>query len=130
MSKNLDAVRASYEASAAGDINGILGLLGPDAAWTEMAGFPYAGTYIGPDEVRDKVFARLGGEWDDYQAVPEEYVDGGDTIVVIGNYRGTYLATGKYMDVRFTHVWHVKDGVATKFEQFTDTARVQEALRP
>ncbi|MEV8639439.1 nuclear transport factor 2 family protein [Streptosporangium sp. NPDC051023] len=129
MSKNLDAVRASYEASAAGDINGILALLGPDAEWTEMAGFPYAGTYVGPDNVLAKVFARLGGEWDDYQAVPEEYVDGGDTIVVVGNYRGTYLATGKYMDVRFTHVWHLEDGVAKSFEQFTDTALVQEALK-
>ena len=129
MSKNLDAVRASYESSAAGDINGILSLLAPDAEWTEMAGFPYAGTYVGPDNVLAKVFGRLGSEWDNYQAVPEEYVDGGDTIVVVGNYRGTYLATGKYMDVRFTHVWHVEDGVAKRFEQFTDTALVQDALK-
>ncbi len=130
MSKNLDAVRASYESSAAGDINGILALLAPDAEWTEMAGFPYAGTYVGPDNVLANVFARLGSEWDNYQAVPEAYVDGGDTIVVYGNYRGTYLATGKYMDVRFTHVWQCEDGVAKRFEQFTDTALVQEAMRP
>ncbi|GII63771.1 ketosteroid isomerase [Sphaerisporangium krabiense] len=130
MSKNLDAVRGSYEASAAGDVDGLLRLLAPDARWTEMAGFPYGGTYVGPDGVKSEVFSRLGSEWDDYQAVPEQYVDGGDVIVVIGNYRATYRATGKYMDVRFVHVWHCEDGVAKRFEQFTDTALVQQALQP
>ncbi|NRQ31143.1 nuclear transport factor 2 family protein [Nonomuraea sp. NN258] len=130
MSDNLDAVRASYEASAAGDVKGILAPLGPQARWTEMAGFPYAGTYVGPEEIFSGVFARLGGEWDGYQAEPEEYVDGGDVIVVIGTYSGTYRATGKHMTARFTHVWHLENGVATRFEQFTDTALVREALTP
>ncbi|MFD9947745.1 nuclear transport factor 2 family protein [Nonomuraea sp. NPDC059023] len=126
--KNLDAVRESYAASARGDIEGILALLAPDARWTEMAGFPYAGTYVGREEVLKGVFSRLGGEWADYRADPEEYVDGGDTIVVIGFYSGVYRATGKAMRVRFTHVWKLRDGVAVSFEQFTDTALVAEAL--
>ncbi|ACZ90206.1 nuclear transport factor 2 family protein [Streptosporangium roseum] len=130
MSKNLDAVRGSYEASAAGDVGGLLRLLAPDARWTEMAGSPYGGTYVGPEGVLDGVFQRLGTEWDDYRAVPEEYVDGGDTVVVIGNYSGTYLATGKHMVIRFVHVWKCEDGVATRFEQFTDTALLQETVRP
>ncbi|MFI9591720.1 nuclear transport factor 2 family protein [Nonomuraea sp. NPDC052265] len=130
MSDNLDAVRASYAASAAGDVNGIVSLLGPRARWTEMAGFPYAGTYVGPEQVLSEVFAKLGSEWDGYQAEPEEFVDGGDVVVVIGHYSGTYRATGKAMKVRFTHVWHLEDGVATRFEQFTDTALVREALVP
>ncbi|MGW3365108.1 nuclear transport factor 2 family protein [Streptosporangium canum] len=128
MSKNLDAVRGSYGASAAGDVGGLLRLLAQDARWTEMAGFPYGGTYVGPEGVLDGVFQRLGTEWDDYRAVPEEYVDGGDTIVVIGDYSGTYLATGKHMTVRFVHVWKCEDGVAKRFEQFTDTALVQEGV--
>ncbi|MFI6603310.1 hypothetical protein ACIBHX_44345 [Nonomuraea sp. NPDC050536] len=51
-------------------------------------------------------------------------VDGGDVIVVVGTYR----ATGRYMRARFAHVWHLEDGVARRFEQFTDTALVREAL--
>ncbi|WP_214316847.1 nuclear transport factor 2 family protein [Nonomuraea sediminis] len=128
MSKNLDAVRASYAASDSGDVKGILAPLAPDAQWTEMAGFPYAGTYTGPQEVLDHVFARLGSEWDGYRADPEEFVDGGDVIVVIGTYSGTYRATGRHMRARFTHVWHLEDGLARRFEQFTDTALVREAL--
>src|SRR5437868_4207210 len=128
MSTNLDAVRDSYAASAAGDVMGIVAPLGPESRWTEMAGFPYAGTYVGTEQILAGVFGRLGSEWDGFTAAPEEFVDGGDVIVVIGDYSGTYLATGSYMTVRFTHVWHMNNGVATTFEQFTDTALVREAM--
>ncbi|MGC5341937.1 nuclear transport factor 2 family protein [Streptomyces sp. DT24] len=129
MSKNLDAVRGSYEASAAGDVNGLLSLLAPDARWTEMAGSPYAGTYTGAEEILTGVFQRLGDEWEDFQAVPEQYVDGHDTIAVVGTYTGTHRATGRRLAARFVHVWWCEDGVATRFEQFADTALLQEAPR-
>ncbi|MEU6998549.1 nuclear transport factor 2 family protein [Nonomuraea sp. NPDC046570] len=128
MSTNLEAVRASYAASADGDVKGMVALLAPDARWTEMAGFPYAGTYVGAEEVLAGVFARLGGEWEGFAAEPEDFVDGGDTIVVIGDYSGTYRATGRHMTARFTHVWRLRDGVAVGFEQFTDTALVRDAM--
>lgn len=123
-------MRASYEASARGDVDGILADLAPDAPWTEMDGFPCAGTYRGPAEVMRHVFRRLGEEWEGYQAVPDRYVDGGDAVVVIGHYSGTYRATGKSMRVRFAHVWTVRDGRIVAFEQFTDTLRVADAMAP
>lgn len=130
MSRNLDAVRASYAASARGDIDGLVAVLAPDARWTEMAGFPYGGTYVGADDVVAGVFRRIGEEWDNYQAVPEQFVDGGDVIVVVGTYSGTYRATGRSMTARFTHVWHCEEGTAVAFEQFTDTLAVHCALAP
>ncbi|MEV0587073.1 nuclear transport factor 2 family protein [Nonomuraea sp. NPDC050310] len=130
ITKNLLAVRESYAASARGDVAGVLAALAPDARWTEMAGFPCAGTYVGPDEVLKGVFARLGEEWEGFAAEPEEYVDAGDVIVVIGVYRGVYRATGKAMQARFTHVWKLYDGTVIGFEQFTDTLLVARAMQP
>lgn len=126
---NVDVIRASYAASADGNPAGILADLAPDAEWIEMDGFPCAGTYHGPDEVIRNVFERLGSEWEDYQAVPDAYVDGGATVVVTGHYSGVYKATGRAMRVRFAHVWRLADGRITGFEQFTDTLRVDEAMR-
>lgn len=34
--------------------------LAVDAHWTEAQGFPYAGTYIGFDEIHENVFTRQG----------------------------------------------------------------------
>ena len=129
MSSDVDVIKAHYAASDRGDLPGMLAPLAEDVAWTEMAGFPYAGTYIGPDAVRDNVFGRLAGEWDDYTANVEEVVGAGNGIVLgIGNYTGTYRATGRSMTARFVHVWRLSDGKVHQFEQFTDTAHVVAAM--
>lgn len=128
MPSNYEIIQAHYAASDRGDIDGMLAPLAPDARWTEMAGFPYAGTYVGPDEVRRGVFERIGAEWDDYTAAITELVDGGDTIVGLGTYSGTNTASGRSFEARVAHVWRLADGRVVAFEQFTDTARVRDAL--
>jgi ketosteroid isomerase-like protein len=101
----------------------------PATAWTEMAGFPCAGTYVGSQAIIEGVFKRLGEDWDGYTFKLERLVDGGDTVVGIGTYSGTYRKTGKAMSARVVHVWDLKDGKVERFEQFTDTKLVAEAMR-
>jgi uncharacterized protein len=127
---NVDLIRGAYDAFAKGDVPTVLGLLSPDISWTEAEGFPYAGTFVGPQAVLVNVFMRLGTEWDDFAAVPNEFIDGGESIVALGKYSGTYRATGKSFQADFAHVWKLKDGQAVKFVQYVDTALVQRALEP
>jgi uncharacterized protein len=128
MRSNLDIVRAHYAASDRGDITGMMADVSPQVRWTEMAGFPYAGTWIGPQEVIDNVFAVLGSAWAGYQFKLERLIDGGDRIVGTGDYRGTYRATGKSMQARVAHVWQLEGGKIVAFEQFTDTLLVACAM--
>ena len=134
MSKeNVDLIRAIYDAFAAGDVPGVLSRMSPDIVWNEAENFPYAdgNPYRGPDAILGGVFARLGVEWDGFSAVPEEFLDAGDTVVVLGRYSGTAKATGKAMDAQLAHVWRVRDGKAARFQQYTDTlqaARVTGAI--
>lgn len=125
---NGDIIKGIYDAFATGNIPGVLGAMDSNIAWTEAAGFPYAGTYIGPMAIVENVFMKLAAEWDGFAAVPEQIVDGGDTVVALGNYSGTYKATGKSMKVPFAHVYDLKDGKIIKFVQHTDTAKVAEVL--
>ena len=127
---NLNAIKALYEAFATGDIPTVLGTLSPDIAWTEAEGFPYGGTYNGPKAVLTGVFMRLGSEWDGFAAVPDKFIDGGDTVVVLGKYGGKYKATGKSINVDFAHVWKMQDGKAARFIQYVDTLLVHRALQP
>ena len=122
MNSSLDTVRGIYGAFAAGDIPGVLGALSPDIRWTEAAGGPYGGVSIGPQAVLPDVFMKLGGEWDGFSAVPDEFVADGDTVVALGEYSGTYKATGKSFRAPFAHVWKFADGKAVSFHQHTDTA--------
>jgi ketosteroid isomerase-like protein len=123
-----ELVEGFYKAIASGDVPAVLGALDDEVVWTEAAGFPYSGTYHGPQAVLSGVFARLNAEWDGFQAVPDHIVDGGEVVVGAGWYSGTYKATGKPMRARFAHVIQLSGGKITKFEQIVDTAKVAEAL--
>ena len=127
---NLDSVRGVYDAFAKGDMPSVLGFLSPDVNWTEAEGFPYGGTYVGPDAVLQGVFMRLGTEWEGFAAVPGEFVDGGETVVALGTYSGTYKATGKSLRANFAHVWKIQGGKVVRFTQYVDTLIVHRALQP
>lgn len=122
-----DVIKAHYAGSDNGDLAAMMAPITDRTSWTEMAGFPYAGTYVGRDAIVAGVFQRIGAEWDGYSFALERLVDGGDTVVGIGTYSGTYRKTGKPMSARVVHVWDVKDGKVVRFEQFTDTKLVAAA---
>ena len=127
---NLDSVKKVYQAFAEGDIPTVIGFLNSNIDWTEAEGFPYGGTYHGPRAVLEGVFMRLGSEWKEFAAVPDEFIDGGDTVVALGKYSGTYKATGKSFQANFAHVWKVQEGKAIRFVQYVDTLLVHRALQP
>lgn len=128
MNTNIDIVRAHYAASAQGNIDAMMADVSQQVRWTEMAGFPCAGTWIGPQAVVEHVFAVLGKEWIDYRFSLQNLIDGGDQIIGVGTYQGIYRATAKEMQARVAHVWTLQDGKIVAFEQFTDTLLVSRAM--
>ena len=126
---NVELVKRSYEAFARDDMDGVLGDMDPDIEWHQAQGLPHGGFYKGLDEVRRNIFDPLDEEWwDEFTATPDEFLDAGDEVVVIGRYRGTAKQTGKALDVPFVHVWTIAGDKAVRFRQFLDTAGWVDAL--
>lgn len=123
---NVDLIRGIYDAFAIGDVAGVLDRMSPDIVWNEAENFPYAdgNPYIGPAAVAGGVFARCGGEWAGFAVVVQEILDAGDSIVVLGRYRGTYKATGRDQNTQMAHIWRVAGGKAIRFQQYADTLHV------
>jgi ketosteroid isomerase-like protein len=128
MGANLDLIRATYEGSSEDNGRALLAALAPDAEWTEAEGFPYAGTYVGPDGILAGVFRRLASEWIGYRADVNTYLEDGDRVAAFGVYSGTYKATGKSMRADFAHLYEIKDGKITRMRQYVDTVLVQKAI--
>jgi ketosteroid isomerase-like protein len=129
MDGNKTVIAALYSAFARGDVPAVLGALADDIEWTEAAGFPYGGTYHGPQAVLQGVFARLGADWEGFAAVPSRLLAEGDTVVSIGTYSGRYRATGKSFEAPFVHVFDLSGSRIRRFHQHTDTVLVQVAMR-
>lgn len=123
---NVDVIRGIYAAFATGDVPGVLGRMDPAIEWHEAENFPYAdgNPYVGPEAVAQGVFMRCATEWDGFAVQVDEIVDGGDTVVALGRYLGTYKATGKPQHTQMAHVWRVANGRAVGFQQYADTLAV------
>jgi ketosteroid isomerase-like protein len=130
MGLNIKTVEGMYQAFGRGDIPFVIGILDPQVVWSEAENFIYAdkNPYVGVDSVLNGVFARLGAEWDGFSAVPQEIVDGGDTVVALGRYGGVYKATGAKVNAQFVHVFKFKDGKVASFQQYTDTAQFKDVI--
>ena len=125
-----DVVRRQYLASANGDLEALRATLADDVEWTEMAGFPLAGTYRTPTGVTSAVMEQLAAAWDNWIAHDDTYVIDGENVVVLARYTATNKATGKNIDVRVAHHFIVRGGRIVRFEQFVDTAKVHAAMGP
>lgn len=120
---NVDVIRSLYAAFGKGDMPTILNTMAPDIVWNEAENFLYAdrNPYVGPEAILTGVFARIGADFENFATTPGEFIDGGDTVVVPMRYTGTFKATGKPINLQAAHVWRVKNGKVTQFQQYVDT---------
>lgn len=91
--------------------------------------FPYyGGTWRSLDEIIKGLFGPLRRDWSSFAVNAEHFVTQGDEVVSLGRYVGTYKATGRSMTAPFAHHWTARGGKVTRFVQYTDTAKVLEAV--
>ena len=127
--ENVRLVEEIYQCFASGDMAGVGTRLSSDIEWNEAENFPYAdgNPYRGLDAIVNGVFARLAQDWDGFAVHPERFLEGGDTVIMLGRYSGTCKATGRPMNPQVAHVWTLAGGKAVKFQQLTDTLAVARA---
>ena len=126
---HVELVKRLYEAFAARDSAAIAAILDPEIVWEQNAGFPGGGTWRGLGSVSENVFARLRREFTGWATEIREWLDAGDHVVAIGEYRGTSVETGRSFVAALAHVIEVRGGRIVRFRQFTDTAMVAGALK-
>jgi uncharacterized protein len=125
---NLEKIQELYGAFGRGEIEPVLAALAPDVAWVEgdIEGLPYRGVHHGPEAVGRDVFAQIPGAYESFELVPQEWVDGGDTIVMLG--RVTVRLDGRESSQSVAQVWKFQDGKITRFESFQDTLATARVL--
>jgi len=82
----VDIVKRSYEAFALDDLDAVMADMHPDIEWHQAQGLPHGGVYHGLQEVRRAIFDPLDEEWwDEFTATPDEFLDAGGDVVVLGD---------------------------------------------
>lgn len=126
---NLELLKEGYANFAKGDIQAVTALWKDDIVWKECASFPFVkgdGTYVGAKAIVEGVFANIPTYYDNFNIEISDFVDGGDKIVMVGYYTGTWKASGKTFRANAAHTWTFDDGKVTSFFQAADTAEIMK----
>jgi len=127
----VDLLQSVYEAFSRGDIPTVLGAMSTEIRWSEAESNPYMPSgeaWVGPDAVLSNLFIRLGTEWDGFAVHPRSFHDAGSSVIVEARYSGKFKATGRSRDTQVCHVWDIEDGKLTRFQQYVDTAKLQDVM--
>jgi hypothetical protein len=125
---NVELVEAQYAAFADRDMERLMDGWAADIEWSTVAGGPYGGTYTGPEAIMEHVFQPLAADWNDFRLEDKQFIDAGDTVVVTGTIRATAVSTGEESEADFAHIVTIEDGVITRFVEYADSHRIQQAL--
>jgi uncharacterized protein len=128
--EKVEIIRRMYDSFEKGDVPAVLGQMDQQIEWREAENFIYAdgNPYVGPQAVLEGVLMRIGSEWDNFAVTPEEWLDAGNHVVVLGTYTGKHKETGREVRAQFAHVWGVKGDRVVRFQQYTDTKQFAEAI--
>ena len=125
--EDVQRLREVYDAFDRDDADTFVGLLAHNIEWRVPEVLPWGGARHGHDGVRtslDLLREHVAGGW----GTPEEFLDAGDSVIVVGRFTGTARATGRDFETQSVDVWACSDGVPTRLVHFVDTAVVLEAL--
>ena len=114
--QNVEAVRAIYEYWGRGDFRATADKVAPDFEWKQVHGVVEPGSHVGADASR--ALRSIFEVYADFRIEAEEYVDAGDTIVVVARAHGTARGSGMHMEQRSAQAWTVRDGKPVRIEQY------------
>ena len=106
---NVDSAKAAYEAFGSGDMATLRGFYTDDAEWWTSEETPNGGLVSGADAILEN-FAQIPQYWSEFSVAPEEYIDGGDTVVVLGTISGTAAQGGGSFESPYAHVLRYDSG--------------------
>ena len=105
-----------------GDLEKALRYADPDIVWNPVEESAAQG--------RDAVRASLGrwkSAWEEYETFHDEFLDGGDRVLVVLRIRGRGRGSGVEVEARLFDVYTLRDGLIFRMDEFSDRSEALEA---
>ena len=128
MAGNTEALKERYQRFNRGDLDGALDLWTDDFVWegSMSPDLPGAGRHEGK-QAAIEVLQRAVGAWDSFALTADEFLEQGDTVVVLGH---TDVAKGeRSAQLPVVHIWQLRDdGKISRLQILTDTLEAARML--
>jgi ketosteroid isomerase-like protein len=128
MAGKSDALRERYRRFSEGDLEGALDMWSDDFVWEGSTApeLPGSGRHEGKGRAIE-VLQQAVGAWDEFVLSADEFIEQGDTVVVLGH---TDLAKGdRSQRLPVVHVWRYRgDDEICRLQILTDTLESARTL--
>jgi ketosteroid isomerase-like protein len=125
---NLEVVQELYRAFREKDYDAFLHICTPDLEWIQNEGFPRGTTYRGAEAVVEGVFRANDERWEMFSFQIDQYLDAGDSVIVVGAYVGRHRQSQKSLRAVTAHVYDLVDGKVCRFRMFADTKTIWDSM--
>jgi ketosteroid isomerase-like protein len=126
--RNVDTVRELLARFAAGDQDYWRDCFDDEIVWDmSRSNLPAAGVYHGHEGV-ERFFRDWLGAWDSYEFSTSEFVDAGDSVVVVFHQRARGRTSGVITESDFFGVYDLSDGIVTRYREFLSRDDALEAV--
>lgn len=126
---NRQLAKHGYDMFTTGNIKGIIDICADDIEWLspKSEGIPYSGSFQGKDSV-GQFFNELARSVEFEEFKPQCFIADADKVAVSGISRIRMLSNGARCDDAWVHIFTMKNGKITRFEQYNNSAAHIAAL--
>ena len=125
--ENVETVKRFTSLFEAGDRDGWRDYFDPDVVWDISASkMPAAGIYHGHEGV-ERFFREWLGAWSDYGVQTREYIDAGDSVVIVFRQGGTGRSSGVRTERDFFGVYDLSESKVVRYRQYESREEAIEA---
>jgi ketosteroid isomerase-like protein len=126
--ENVEIVRSTLDAFAAGDRDRMLAFVDPEVVIDASRRVFNPGTYVGIEGVR-RMLADMHETWEDIRIEQGDLIDAGDRVAVIGRLIGKGKGSGVEVERPVNgQVWTLRNGRIVRLEfGFTDREAILKA---
>ena len=129
MKTNLETIKDLYTFFRDKDYESFRKICDENIMWNQNPGFPKGKSYKGADEIVNNVFKSFDENWKEWKFNISQFYDAGNTIVVTGVYEGLHGVTGKAFVSETAHIYDLKNGKVTNFQQYADSKVIWDAMQ-
>ncbi len=125
--ENVEVVRRCYVLMNNRDMSGLEKVADPEAVLDLSRNVFNPGIYLGHDGIR-QFNARSEEVWEEFEMRPEEFIDGGDTVVTAVSIFGRGHGSGVPVEMRLFNIWEFREGKVMRMTGgYRDRAEALEA---
>jgi ketosteroid isomerase-like protein len=127
MAAKTDVMRERYDRFNRGDVEGAIDLWSDDFVWegSNSTDLPGGGQHEGKDAAVQALQEAVGA-WDSFALSADEFLEEGDTVVVLGH--NDVSKGGNSARIPVVHIWRWRGEEVTRLQLLTDTYQGAQIL--